>query len=179
MHAVRLKLLEMQAAQLGMPLDILEIPHPCSNDEYEAIMQDFVDVATNRGIECFAFGDLYLEDIRDYRISKLQNSSITPVFPLWQQPTDKLALEMIQGGLKAVITCVDPKQLSGDFAGRCYDQEFLDDLPAGVDPCGENGEFHSFVFDAPMFKERIAVSVGHKVERDGFIFVDVSPVKSV
>ena len=176
MHAVRVELLQMQADQIGMPLDIIEIPHPCTDAEYESIMQDFVDDVKKRDVEYFAFGDLYLQDIRDYRVDKLKESGITPIFPLWKHPTDKLALEMIRGGLRAVITCVDPKQLNGDFVGREYNQKFLDDLPENVDPCGENGEFHSFVFEAPMFNEKINVSVAKKIERDGFVFVDVRPV---
>lgn len=176
MHAVRVELLQMQADQIGMPLDIIEIPHPCTDAEYESIMQDFVDDVKKRDVEYFAFGDLYLQDIRDYRVDKLKESGITPIFPLWKQPTDELALEMIRGGLRAVITCVDPKQLNGDFVGREYNQKFLDDLPENVDPCGENGEFHSFVFEAPMFNEPINISVAKKVERDGFVFVDVRPV---
>ncbi len=174
-HAVRIELLQMQADSIGLPLDIIEIPHPCSNAEYEGIMQKFVAGAKSRNIECFAFGDLFLQDIRDYRIEQFKDTGITPVFPLWHQATDKLAMEMINGGLKAVITCVDPKQLNDQFVGQYYDQAFLNALPENVDPCGENGEFHSFVFDAPMFHQKINISVEEKVERDGFVFVDVIP----
>ncbi len=175
MHAVRVELLQMQANSIGLPLDIVEIPFPCSNAEYESIMEDFIAVAKNRNIECFAFGDLFLQEIRDYRVEKFKDSGITPIFPLWNLATDKLALEMINGGLKAVITCIDPKQLSDDFVGQEYDQAFLNALPESVDPCGENGEFHSFVYDAPMFNKKINISVEEKVERDGFVFVDVKP----
>ena len=175
MHAVRVELLQMQANSIGLPLDIVEIPFPCSNAEYESIMENFVAVANSRNIECFAFGDLFLQEIRDYRIEKFKDSGITPIFPLWNHATDKLALEMINGGLKAVITCIDPKQLSDDFVGQEYDQAFLNALPESVDPCGENGEFHSFVYDAPMFNRKINISVEEKVERDGFVFVDVKP----
>ena len=177
MHAVRTELLQMQADSIGLPLDIIEIPYPCSNAEYEAVMQDFVDSAKNWNIDCFAFGDLFLEDIRDYRIKKLEGTGITPIFPLWNKPTDKLSNEMINGGLRAVITCVDPKQLDGSFVGRAYDRSFLDSLPEHVDPCGENGEFHSFVHDAPMFKTGIDINVGEGVERDGFVFADVIPAE--
>ena len=176
MHAVRLELLQMQAISIGLPLDIIAIPNPCSNAEYETIMQRFVDDANSRNVECFAFGDLFLEDIRAYRIEKLTGSGITPVFPLWNQATDQLSMEMIAGGLKAVVTCVDPKQLAKNFVGQIYNQAFLNALPDSVDPCGENGEFHSFVFDAPMFKEKIDISVEEIVERDGFIFADIQPI---
>ena len=175
MHAVRVELLQRQADSMGLPLDIIEIPHPCSNAEYEAVMQDFVDGVRTRGIECFAFGDLFLEDIRDYRINALKDTGITPVFPLWGRATDQLAMEMINGGLRAVITCIDPKQIGDGFVGREYDQGFLQALPENVDPCGENGEFHSFVFDAPMFSHKIEICVGQKVKRDGFVFADVKP----
>ena len=178
MHAVRVQLLQMQANSIGLPLDIIEIPYPCSNAEYEGIMQDFVDDAKSRNIECFAFGDLFLQEIRDYRIKILKDTGIMPIFPLWNQATDKLAMEMINGGLKAVITCVDPKQLNDNFVGQDYDQAFLNALPENVDPCGENGEFHSFVFDAPMFNKKINISVEEKVERDGFVFVDVKPINT-
>jgi uncharacterized protein (TIGR00290 family) len=177
MHAVRLELLQMQALSIGLPLDIIEIPNRCSNAEYETIMQRFVNDTKSRSVECFAFGDLFLEDIRAYRIDKLTGTGITPVFPLWNQATDRLSMEMIEGGLKAVITCVDPKQLAKNFVGQIYNQAFLNALPDSVDPCGENGEFHSFVFDAPMFKEKIDISVEEIVERDGFIFADIQPIR--
>lgn len=176
MHAVRIELLQMQANAIGLPLDIIEIPYPCSNAEYETIMQRFVDDAKNDNIECFAFGDLFLEDIRAYRIEKLRGTGITAVFPLWNQATDRLSKEMIDGGIKAVITCIDPRKLAKNFVGQTYNQTFLNALPDEVDPCGENGEFHSFVFDAPMFKEQIDISVEGIVERDGFIFADVLPI---
>jgi len=175
MHAVRLELLKLQAERLALPLDIIEIPYPCSNAQYEQIMGRFVDQAKNRAVDCFAFGDLFLEDIRDYRVSHLKGSGIRPLFPLWLQDTRALAREMIGGGLKTVITCIDPNKLSATFAGREYNEDLLRDLPAGIDPCGENGEFHTFVYDAPMFREAIAVTVGPVVERDGFIFADVHP----
>ncbi len=176
MHAVRIELLQQQATSMGLPLDIIEIPYPCSNVEYEVIMQEFVIDIKSRGVECFAFGDLFLEDIRDYRIEKLKGADIEPVFPLWDQPTRRLSMDMIAGGLEAVITCVDPKQLDGDFVGRIYNEKLLDLLPASIDPCGENGEFHSFVFNAPMFANKIDITVGEKVERDGFVFADIMPV---
>ncbi len=175
MHAVRLELLKLQAERLALPLDIIEIPYPCGNADYEEIMGRFVEKAKKRGVDGFAFGDLFLEDIRAYRVRQLKESGIRPIFPLWQQDTTALAREMIAGGLKTVITCIDPNKLSATFAGREYNEDLLRDLPAGIDPCGENGEFHTFVYDAPMFREAIAVTVGPVVERDGFIFADVRP----
>ncbi len=175
MHAVRVELLKAQAAALNLPLTIIELPFPCSNEQYQQIMADATQKLVEQGIECMCFGDLYLEDIRDYRIKNLAGTGIEPVFPLWQKPTKALAQEMIAGGLKTVITCVDPKQLDASFAGRLFDESFLNDLPEGVDPCGENGEFHSFVYDGPMFHAPIAIKVGEVVERDGFVFADVTP----
>lgn len=173
MHAVRVELLQEQARQIGLPLDIIEIPYPCTNEQYAEIMQQFVDEITARGVECCAFGDLFLEDIRDYRIKQLNGTGLEPVFPLWGEATDQLGRKMIAGGLKTVITCVDPKQLDPSFVGREYTEQFLNDLPASVDPCGENGEFHSFVYDAPFFKQAIDVKVTEIVEREGFVFADV------
>lgn len=175
MHAVRLELLQTQAARLDLPLEIVEIPWPCSNADYEAIMESFVARARAQQVECFVFGDLFLEDIRDYRLANLEGTGITPVFPLWQEDTAKLAGEMVEGGLKAVVTCVDPAQLDRAFAGRQFDAAMLADLPPGVDPCGENGEFHTFVYDAPAFSRPIDITMGDIVERDGFVFADVMP----
>ena len=173
MHGVRVELLKSQAQRLGQPLDIIEIPWPCSNNDYERIMSHYIDSVKQRGIKCFAFGDLFLQDIRDYRTDKLQGTGIEPVFPLWQRPTDKLAREMIDGGLRTTITCIDPAKLDNSFAGRSFDDDFLHDLPDHIDPCGENGEFHSFVHDAPAFDQPINIKVGDVVERDGFVFADV------
>jgi uncharacterized protein (TIGR00290 family) len=175
MHAVRVELLKTQAAALQLPLTIVELPFPCSNEQYQQIMGDATKALIEQGVECISFGDLYLEDIRDYRIANMKGTGIQPIFPLWLQPTARLAKTMIAGGLKTVVTCVDPKQLDASFAGRLFDQSFLDDLPEGVDPCGENGEFHTFVYDGPMFKHAIDIQVGEVVERDGFVFADVLP----
>ena len=174
MHSVRVELLQKQAKCTGLPLEIIEIPYPCSNDLYEEIMAQFVVEAKKANIEHYAFGDLFLEDVRNYREEKLIGTGITPIFPIWGIPTDKLSKEMIGSGLKAVITCVDPKQISKEFIGREYNESFLDDIPNCVDPCGENGEFHSFVFDGPMFNKHMEISVGNVVQRDGFVFVDVT-----
>lgn len=175
MHAVRQRLLQAQAESAGIPLIEVPIPFPCSNEQYETAMQGLVRQLQGQGIERMAFGDLYLEDIRQYRVDRLRGTGIEPVFPLWQQPTDQLARQMIDGDLKAVLTAVDPKQLAPEFCGRYYDGSLLMDLPRGVDPCGENGEFHSFVFDGPMFGKPIEIEIGEVVERDGFYFCDVLP----
>jgi uncharacterized protein (TIGR00290 family) len=176
MHAVRLELLRQQALHLGLPLRLLPIPYPCSNEQYETIMGDFVREARRDGIECLAFGDLFLEDIRRYREEKMADSGLKPLFPLWGRATDRLAREMIEAGLRARVTCVDPKVLPAEFAGRNFDAGFLKDLPPGVDPCGENGEFHTFVFGGPMFQSPLAIRGGSVVQRDGFVFADVMPV---
>ena len=175
MHGVRVGLLQKQADSIGLPLQIIEIPNPCSNADYETIMGQFVERAKSDNIDCFAFGDLFLEDVRNYREEKLKGSGIKPIFPIWGMPTDKLSREMISSGLRTVITCINPKQTPKQFIGREFDDGFLDELPDTVDPCGENGEFHSFVFDGPMFKEKIEIVVGDIVQREGFIFADVLP----
>lgn len=173
MHGVRVELLRMQSDSIGLPLDIIEIPYPCSNEVYEATMAAFTTKAKNKGIECFAFGDVFLEDVRNYRQEKLAGSGIEPIFPLWGQSTDTLASEMIRSGLRTVVTCVDPKQVPQHCVGVEFDTEFLTSLPATADPCGENGEFHSFVFDGPMFKRKIDIVVADIVLRDGFLFADI------
>lgn len=173
MHAVRVALLQEQARRAGLPLHVVEIPHPCSNDEYARIMAEFIAAAKAQGIACFAFGDLFLEDVRAYREERMRGTGITPIFPLWGIPTGKLARDMVAGGLRAVLTCVDPKKVPASLAGRVYDAALLDALPAGVDPCGEYGEFHSFAFDGPMFRAPVGLTVGETVERDGFVFTDL------
>jgi len=175
MHAVRRALLELQAEAAGLPLRILPIPYPCSNEEYQAIMRGYVEDAASRGVEQMAFGDLFLEDIRAYREENLAGTGIAPIFPLWEKPTRELAEEMIEGGLRATLTCVDPRVLPAEFAGRAFDRALLEDLPASVDPCGENGEFHSFVHAGPFFAAPLEVKPGEIVERDGFVFADLLP----
>ena len=175
MHGVRVELLKKQAEAVGLPLDIIEVPYPCSNKMYETIMQDFVNKTQEQKIDCFVFGDLFLKDIRSYREDNLKQTGIKPIFPLWEIPTDKLAKEMIDSGLKTIITCIDPKKLSKEFVGRGFDHDFIRDLPDDVDPCGENGEFHSFVYDAPFFQNKISIKVGEIVEREGFIYADIFP----
>ena len=173
MHAVRRSLLDAQARSIGIPLWPVPLPWPCSNEDYERIMADVCRQAKAEGIECVAFGDLFLPDVRAYRERQLAGTGLAPLFPLWGLPTDALAREMLAGGLKARITCVDPKALSPAFAGREFDQAFLADLPAGVDPCGEKGEFHTFAYGGPMFRKPIPISSGEVVERDGFVFADL------
>jgi uncharacterized protein (TIGR00290 family) len=166
-------LLEKQAAAAGVPLVKVQIPAQCSNAMYEAAMTAAVAQARASGVSHMAFGDLFLADIRRYREEKLAATGITPIFPLWDLPTPALAREMVAGGLRAYLTCVDPKKLDRSFAGRLFDRELLDDLPPGVDPCGENGEFHSFAFAGPMFEKTLEVTPGEILERDGFVFADV------
>jgi uncharacterized protein (TIGR00290 family) len=172
MHAVRRALLEAQARAAGLALHAIEIPHPCPNAEYERIMGAFVAEARAQGVEAMAFGDLFLADIRRYRERQLAGTGIAPLFTLCGRDTRVLAGEMIDGGLVAHVTCVDPRQLDPSFAGRTFDAGFLADLPAGVDPCGENGEFHTFVSAGPMFRAPIGVRQGEVVDRDGFVFAD-------
>ncbi len=160
MHAVRRSLLEAQAHAAGLPLHVIEIPYPCPNADYERIMGAFVERAKAAGVTAMAFGDLFLADIRAYRETQLAGSGITPIFPLWERNTHDLAREMIAAGLVAHVTCVDPSKLDRSFAGRTFDAAFLADLPPGIDPCGENGEFHTFVSAGPMFRKPLTVRLG-------------------
>jgi len=173
MHAVRQELLHAQAEAAGLPLIEVPIPYPCSNADYESRMRALIERLRGEHIDSMAFGDLYLADIRAYREKQLQGTGITPLFPLWKEPTAALARSMIAGGLRAALTCVDPKQLAPEFCGRQFNAALLDALPAGVDPCGENGEFHSFAHTGPMFRAPIAIETGETVERDGFVFTDL------
>ena len=175
MHAVRRALVEAQAERTGLPLWAVELPWPCSNLEYEERMRGVCQRATTEGFVAIAFGDLFLQDIRDYRVRQLQGSGLEPLFPVWQIPTKQLGRDMIAAGVKAKITCVDPSKLAKSFAGREYDLHLLQTLPPEIDPCGENGEFHTFVCDAPVFSRPIGVRMGEVVERDGFVFADVLP----
>lgn len=175
MHAVRTTLLEAQAAAVGLPLRLVPIPSPCSNAEYETAMGRAMEDARRDGIEAVAFGDLFLEDIRRYREERLASTGLRPIFPLWARPTKELAEAMISSGLRATLTCVDPKKLERSFAGREFDRALLRSLPSGVDPCGENGEFHSFAWDGPMFHQPVSIRAGEVVERDGFVFADRLP----
>ena len=175
MHAVRTTLLEAQAAAVGLPVRTVAIPSPCPNDVYEAAMERALAAARADGIGAVAFGDLFLEDVRRYREDRMSGTGLVPLFPLWGRPTLALAEEMIAGGQRATLTCVDPRVLDRSFAGRAFDAALLRDLPAGVDPCGERGEFHSFAWDGPAFRKPVPVAGGAVVERDGFVFADLVP----
>ena len=175
MHAVRSQLLRAQAEAVALPLHEIPIPWPCSNAEYEAAMAVAIARAQADGVTAMAFGDLFLEDIRRYRLEKLAGTGIEPLFPIWGIPTGELARDMLAGGLRARLTCVDPKQLAASFAGREFDAALLAELPPSVDPCGERGEFHTFCYAGPAFHHPIAVQSGEIVERDGFVFADLLP----
>jgi len=175
MHAVRRRLVEEQAKRIGLPLWPVELPWPCPNGVYEELMSVVCRRAVAEGLTGIAFGDLFLRDIREYRERQLEGSGLEPLFPVWDIPTRGLAATMIEAGVKAKITCIDPNKLDASFAGREFDSSFVGDLPASADPCGENGEFHSFVYDAPVFSSPIAVRTGQIVEREGFVFADVLP----
>jgi len=173
MHAVRRRLVEEQAKRIGLPLWPVELPWPCPNGVYEELMSAVCRRAVAEGLTGIAFGDLFLRDIREYRERQMEGSGLEPLFPVWDIPTRGLAASMIEAGVKAIITCIDPNKLDASFAGREFDSAFVNDLPASADPCGENGEFHSFVYDAPVFSSPIAVRTGQIVEREGFVFADV------
>jgi uncharacterized protein (TIGR00290 family) len=175
MHAVRECLVEMQAAAAGLPLIKVPIPSPCTNEIYERAMGEAMARARAEGVRHVVFGDLFLEDIRAYREKQLAACGMTPVFPLWRRGTRQLAEEMIAHGVSAYLTCVDPRKLDRSFAGRKFDADLLSVLPPEVDPCGENGEFHTFANAGPMFNEAIPVTAGEIVEREGFIFADFLP----
>ncbi len=176
MHAVRKTLLHQQASSAGLPVWLVNLPFPCSNQIYEERMGAIIRAARAEGIEDIAFGDLHLAHVRQYREQMMEGTGMTPVFPLWGRPTAELAREMIAGGLRAQITCIDPRHLPSSLSGSEYNLNFVNALPPEVDPCGENGEFHSFAFDGPMFRRPIDFAVGETVERDGFVFTDLLPV---
>jgi uncharacterized protein (TIGR00290 family) len=174
MHAVRVELLEAQAAAVDVPLWMIPIPSPCSNSDYESAMGAAITRARREGIDGIAFGDLFLEDIRRYREERLRETGLSPIFPIWGISTQELARKMIGDGLRARLTCVDPKQISASFVGREFDAPLLAELPTGIDPCGERGEFHTFAYDGPMFREPVRIQLGETVERDGFVFADLA-----
>lgn len=173
MHGVRRRLVEAQADAAGLPLHLLPIPNPCSNEAYEAIMGEFVARQVAEGVQAMAFGDLFLEDIRRYREARLAGTGLAPIFPVWGADTAGLAREMIAAGVTAHVVCLDPRKLPESFAGCRFDQALLDALPEGVDPCAENGEFHTFASAGPMFRHAIPIAVGETVTRDGFVFCDL------
>jgi len=175
MHGYREELLDQQAENLSLPLWKVPLPWPCSNEIYETLMAEACSKAIAQGIEGIAFGDLFLEDIRAYRIAKLTPTGLEPIFPCWQIPTDQLARDMIAAGFRAHLTCIDPMHLHASFAGREFNLQLLKDLPESVDPCGERGEFHTFVSDGPIFSRSIQVTSGEVVARDNFIYADLLP----
>ena len=174
-HGVRERLLSAQAQACGLPVRRLPLPDPCSNQHYEAMVGDALAEAGRRGISAAIFGDLHLQDIRAYREQLLADTGIEPLFPLWGRDTSALASEMVDAGLRARVSCVDLNVLPASFAGRDYDQKFLADLPGAVDHCGENGEFHTFVYDGPMFRHPIALRAGRMSQRGGFAYADLLP----
>jgi uncharacterized protein (TIGR00290 family) len=175
MHGTRRSVLEAQAEAAGLPLWIVPLPWPCSNEAYEQRMTEVCRRAVDEHVDAFAFGDLFLRDIRAYRETQLKPTGLEPLFPLWEIPTDALAREMIAGGLRARVVCIDSSKLDKSFAGREFDEAFLRDLPPGTDPCAERGEFHTCVYDGPMFKTPVLLEAGEVVDRDGFIFADFQP----
>ena len=176
MHGTRNELLSRQARAMGLPLIEVPLPWPCSNVQYETRMTAAMDRVRGLGLGHMVFGDLFLEDLRDYRIKQLAPLGVEAIFPLWGRPTDALARQMIAAGFEAHLVTVDPRRLDASFAGRRFDESLLDDLPEGVDPCGENGEFHTAVTAGPVFDAPIAVQKGETVLRDGFAYADLIPV---
>jgi uncharacterized protein (TIGR00290 family) len=172
-HEVRVSLLGEQARSTGVALHTVSIPRPCPNETYERVMAQFTDRARAEGVTHLAFGDLFLEDIRRYRERQFTQSGMALLFPLWGQPTRKLAEEMTAAGLRAWIVCVDSRRAPREWAGRVFDEQFVREVPEGVDACGENGEFHTFVFDGPMLRQRISGRPGPMIERDGFVYADL------
>ena len=176
MHGVRRELVEAQAAAAGLPLWQVPIPHPCSNDIYEARMREACARAVAEGFTHVAFGDLFLEDVRRYREERLADTALAPLFPLWGIPTSVLAHDMLAAGLRTKLSVVDTRRLDASFAGREFDTALLRDFPAGIDPCGENGEFHTFVYGGPMLRRALEIELGETVARDPFVFVDLCPI---
>lgn len=174
-HGFREQLLDLQAASTGLPVWKIPLPYPCSNAVYEEQMRTAVARAKLEQFDAVAFGDLFLEDIRAYRVERLAGTGLEPIFPVWGIPTDQLARQMLAGGLRASVTCIDPRHLDSSFAGRAYDADFLRDLPPGVDPCGERGEFHTFASTGPMFAHPIPVKHAGTVEREGFFYAELLP----
>ena len=177
MHGVRRELLHRQAQSIGLPLEEVRIPPQCVNPVYEARMGEVVLRFRDRGVRHVAFGDIFLEDLRAYREQKLIAADMTALFPIWKVDTRELAARFLRDKFRAIAVCIDPRKLDASFAGRELDASFFRDLPPGVDPCGENGEFHTYVFDGPVFRSPIPVQVGAVAERDSFVFCDVMSAK--
>ena len=178
MHGFREELLDLQGEAAGLPLWKVPLPWPCTNEVYEGLMAEVCTRAVAEGLHGIAFGDLFLEDIRAYRVEKMAGTGLEPIFPCWLIPTDELARSMIAAGIRAHLVCVDPRKLDRRFAGRVLDEALLAELPASVDPCGERGEFHTFVSAGPMFSRSIEVSAGEIVERDNFVYADLLPASN-
>jgi uncharacterized protein (TIGR00290 family) len=178
-HGTRWAIVEAQARAVGLPLQGVPLPWPCPNHFYEDAMRQVIEGAIRRGVTHLAFGDLFLEDIRAYRTRLLAGSGIEPLFPIWHEPTAVLARRMVDAGLEAIVTCVDPAKLAPSFAGRRFDHALLDALPGGVDPCGERGEFHTCVLAGPMFREPVRAAVGERVKREDGWFCDVIPASAL
>lgn len=176
MHATRLDLLRRQAEAVQLPLQLIRLPDPCSNEQCDAIMREFIAGAVGKGIERIAFGDLFLEDVRRYREAQMAGTGIEPIFPLWKIPTDQLAEQMLAAGLETYVSSVDLKKLPAKYAGRKWSRELLKEFPAGIDPCGENGEIHTVVVAGPMFDKPIPVRIGETLERSGFAYADIIPL---
>jgi uncharacterized protein (TIGR00290 family) len=174
-HGVPLSLVRAQARALNLPQRVVELPWPCPNEVYAERVRAALAEASGSGVGHVVFGDLHLAEIRAYRERMLADSAVAPLFPLWGRPTDRLAREILRAGVRAVVACVDTSQAPAELAGRWFDERFLDELPAGIDRCGENGEFHTFVVDGPGFSAPVAVGVGPVVERDGFAVVELAP----
>ncbi|MCY4232640.1 MAG: ATP-binding protein [Bacteroidetes bacterium] len=172
-HGVRTSLLDAQSERLGLPIHRVILPWPCSNTLYQTAMDYLWQAASDHGVEMIAFGDIFLEDVRQYRIDILNNTGLKAIFPIWGQPTSKLADSMISFGLQAIVTCIDTRHLPAEYAGQNFDKEFLNGLPPSIDPCGENGEFHTFVHSFPLFSQQIQVKTGEVVNREGFVYTDV------
>jgi len=177
MHGVRETLLEAQARAVGLPLQVASLPHPCSNSEYEERVTLALAKVKANGITGLAFGDLFLEDVREYRERQVETLDLEPHFPLWGSDTKSLANEMIDAGTQAFVTCLDPKQIPRALAGHAFDHEFLGELPNTADPCGENGEFHTFVSAGPAFSDTLRVATGETVQREGFVYTDLLPLE--
>jgi len=174
-HGTRVEILEAQAAAVGLPLRTIEIPWPCSNEQYETAVRVELERGMEEGVDGYASGDLHLEDVRDYRERLLEGTGLEALFPIWGLDTGRLAREMVAAGVEARVTCLDPERLDRSLAGARYDASFLDGLPGEVDPCGEKGEFHTCVLAGPMMAAPIEVEVGDVVERDGFVYADLVP----
>jgi uncharacterized protein (TIGR00290 family) len=178
MHGVRRELLEAQAEAAGLPLWVVPLPSPCTNEHYERRMKNALHFMQRLGIDAIAFGDLYLQDVRRYREAQFAHCGLDLLFPIWGIPTEDLATQIIDGGIKARLTCVDPRAVPPELAGRDYDRQLLAALPASADRCAENGEFHTFVYQSPDFRCPIPIVTGDTVEREGFIFTDLLPASA-